>query len=368
MKKIWITIILITFIITFAVSCAPQTPPEPVTTESTTPTIEEDAVPTQSVEQESKSDQLPMEMDFGDFKISLDGNQFEETYYDSGFASRLDIRIQFDASMSEDDINSILYDRLTGYYSITNSKSSLNLSAEFGYPTEITAPESAGYRVAENNTSVVYRNFLVQDTAENSIENSIVIISFSATDESGEVIKYTFETSVTEDNTLFLDGTESMIPVFVRGGEDAIAYGFQKDSDMDVDVMSFYFNDSDASSSDAEQAPAISNDNNSSADTAESATETTSQRNAVRMAKDYLDYTAFSREGLIGQLEYEGFSNEDATYGADNCGADWMEQAVKCAENYLDYTAFSRQGLIDQLEYEGFTHEQAVHGVDAVGL
>lgn len=96
--------------------------------------------------------------------------------------------------------------------------------------------------------------------------------------------------------------------------------------------------------------------------------ETPSQSNAVNMAKSYLDYTAFSRDGLIEQLEYEGFSNEDATYGADNSGADWMEQAVKSAESYLEYTSFSRQGLIDQLEYEGFTHEQAVHGVDATGL
>jgi SOS response regulatory protein OraA/RecX len=96
--------------------------------------------------------------------------------------------------------------------------------------------------------------------------------------------------------------------------------------------------------------------------------ETVSQQNAVRAAKDYIEYTAFSRQGLIEQLEYEGFSNADAIYGADRSGADWMEQAVKCAEEYLEYSAFSRQGLIEQLEYEGFTHEQAVHGVDATGL
>ena len=33
------------------------------------------------------------------------------------------------------------------------------------------------------------------------------------------------------------------------------------------------------------------------------------------------------------------------------------------ARQYLDYTAFSRQGLIDQLLYEGFTPEQAEYGV-----
>ena len=95
---------------------------------------------------------------------------------------------------------------------------------------------------------------------------------------------------------------------------------------------------------------------------------TASQRNAVKMAKDYLKYMPFSREGLIDQLEYEEFTTEDATYGVDNSDADWNEQAVKCAEKYLDYTSFSRQGLIDQLEYEGFTPEQAVYGVDATGL
>ena len=95
---------------------------------------------------------------------------------------------------------------------------------------------------------------------------------------------------------------------------------------------------------------------------------TVSQSNAVNRAKSYLDYTAFSRQGLIEQLEYEGFSNADATYGADHSGADWMEQAVKKAESYLEYSSFSRSGLIDQLEYEGFTHEQAVHGVNSVGL
>lgn len=51
--------------------------------------------------------------------------------------------------------------------------------------------------------------------------------------------------------------------------------------------------------------------------------ETTSQKNAVKKAKSYLKYDAFSRKGLIEQLEFEGFSNEDATYGVDSCDVDW---------------------------------------------
>lgn len=88
---------------------------------------------------------------------------------------------------------------------------------------------------------------------------------------------------------------------------------------------------------------------------------------AVRSAIHYLDYTAFSYTGLIKQLEYEKFTHEQAVYGADNCDADWMEQAALCAANYLDYTAFSRSTLIEQLEYEGFTHEQAVYGAEQNG-
>lgn len=88
---------------------------------------------------------------------------------------------------------------------------------------------------------------------------------------------------------------------------------------------------------------------------------------ALKSAKSYLDYSAFSYQGLIEQLEYEKFTNSEATYGADNCGADWNEQAVKSAASYLEYSSFSKDSLIDQLEYEGFTHDQAVYGAEQNG-
>ena len=88
---------------------------------------------------------------------------------------------------------------------------------------------------------------------------------------------------------------------------------------------------------------------------------------ALEKAKSYLDFSAFSEEGLIEQLEFEGFTSSEAKYGVYNCGADWNEQAAKKAESYLEFSSFSRDGLIDQLEFEGFTHEQAVYGVEAVG-
>ena len=98
-----------------------------------------------------------------------------------------------------------------------------------------------------------------------------------------------------------------------------------------------------------------------------SETYTLGQKNAMRKANDYLNYSAFSYTGLIEQLKYEGYSVEDATFAVDRCGADWNQQAAKKAQDYLDYSAFSREGLIDQLKYEGFTQEQAEYGATAVG-
>lgn len=94
---------------------------------------------------------------------------------------------------------------------------------------------------------------------------------------------------------------------------------------------------------------------------------TTSQKNAYKSAVSYLKHSAFSHDGLISQLEYEQYSTEDATFAADNCGADWNEQALKSAQSYLKHSAFSHDGLIHQLEYEKFTTEQATYGADNCG-
>jgi colicin import membrane protein len=100
----------------------------------------------------------------------------------------------------------------------------------------------------------------------------------------------------------------------------------------------------------------------------EKTTETLSQKNAVKKAEDYINIMAFSRSGLIEQLEFEGFSNEDATYAVDQVSVDWREQAVKKAEEYLNMMAFSRSGLIEQLEFEGFSKEDATYAVDTIGF
>lgn len=94
---------------------------------------------------------------------------------------------------------------------------------------------------------------------------------------------------------------------------------------------------------------------------------TLSQQNAVETAQSYLRYSGFSRSGLIGQLEYEGFSTEDATFGSDNAGADWNQEAAETAQSYLNSSSFSRQSLYDQLAYEGFLPAEIDFGLAAVG-
>ena len=96
--------------------------------------------------------------------------------------------------------------------------------------------------------------------------------------------------------------------------------------------------------------------------------ETVSQKNAVKKAKSYLGYSAFSHDGLVAQLEYEQFSHADAVYGADNSGGNWNDQAAKKAKSYMDMSAYSRGSLIEQLKYEKFTQAQAEYGANAVGL
>lgn len=103
---------------------------------------------------------------------------------------------------------------------------------------------------------------------------------------------------------------------------------------------------------------------------------TNEQKNAYSSAKQYLQYTAFSRQGLIDQLSSEygdGYPEDVAEFAVEQLEergeVDWYEQAEKSARQYLEYSSFSKKELIDQLssEYgENFTQDQAEKAVEAV--
>jgi hypothetical protein len=107
--------------------------------------------------------------------------------------------------------------------------------------------------------------------------------------------------------------------------------------------------------------------NSSLKQTSPSANESLAQENARLTAQSYLRSSSFSRSGLISQLEFEGFSNADATYGVDSFRTNWNSQAAERAAAYLRSSSFSREGLKKQLMFEGFSSSQAEYGLTAVG-
>ena len=55
----------------------------------------------------------------------------------------------------------------------------------------------------------------------------------------------------------------------------------------------------------------------------------TAQQNAIESAENYLSFSAFSQSGLIEQLEFEGYSTDDATFAVESLDVDWNEQAAR---------------------------------------
>jgi Host cell surface-exposed lipoprotein len=98
-----------------------------------------------------------------------------------------------------------------------------------------------------------------------------------------------------------------------------------------------------------------------------------SQQQAVDSAKQYLETSAFSKQGLIDQLDSSaggGFSASDATAAVDSLNTNWNSEAVQSAKQYLQTSSFSCQDLTQQLSSSagaGFTPAQATYGATKAG-
>jgi hypothetical protein len=92
----------------------------------------------------------------------------------------------------------------------------------------------------------------------------------------------------------------------------------------------------------------------------------TGDLNALSSAMRYLKTMHYSYSGLKEQLLFEGYTESEASFGVDNCNANWKEQAAGKAQDYLNSGSFSKVKLIEQLEFEGFTKSQAEYGVSKV--
>ena len=82
---------------------------------------------------------------------------------------------------------------------------------------------------------------------------------------------------------------------------------------------------------------------------------------AVNSAKDYLKFMAASKTKIISFLKKQGFTEEEAIYGAENCGADWYDQALRMAMSYLNVQEFTYEQLALQLMIEGFTEDEIIY-------
>jgi len=90
-------------------------------------------------------------------------------------------------------------------------------------------------------------------------------------------------------------------------------------------------------------------------------------QNAVESGRLYLSIMPLSRNALIRQLVFEGFTQSQAEHAADVLDAetDWYQNAVESGRQFLEIMPLSRNGLSRQLASTatGFTQDQAEHAV-----
>jgi hypothetical protein len=100
---------------------------------------------------------------------------------------------------------------------------------------------------------------------------------------------------------------------------------------------------------------------------------TQQEQSAVAAAKQYLSFSAFSRLGLIAQLDSpdgSGYPVNVATVAVDSMTVNWDKEAVEAAKSYLAMSPFSCSALIQQLDSPDgsqFTVAQATYGADHAG-
>ena len=92
-------------------------------------------------------------------------------------------------------------------------------------------------------------------------------------------------------------------------------------------------------------------------------------QNCYDQAMSYLDFMAFSRNGLIHQLQHDGYTDNAISNALDlleKYYVSWDTEAVKKAQEYMETFSFSQQRLYEQLIHDGFTEGQANYGASYV--
>lgn len=82
----------------------------------------------------------------------------------------------------------------------------------------------------------------------------------------------------------------------------------------------------------------------------------------VKKASWYVENTSSSRMEIIAILRKMEYSMEDCLAAIDSLNVNWNNQAKKAADGYLKIAKFSKDELISQLQFDGFTLEEAQFG------
>ena len=142
-----------------------------------------------------------------------------------------------------------------------------------------------------------------------------------------------------------------------------VTIAVNKDNDTDTSTSSSYSSDYDTdedydTSSDDDTSTSSFSDDYSALDY--------ESQNCYDTAMSYLDFMAFSRNGLIHQLQHDGYADNAISNALDLLERDyvsWDTEALKKAQEYMETFSFSQQRLYEQLIHDGFTEEQANYGV-----
>lgn len=100
-------------------------------------------------------------------------------------------------------------------------------------------------------------------------------------------------------------------------------------------------------------------------DTSKESVDQSTLPDPINTALKYLDSTGFSKDGLIRQMEHDGYETGRAQRAIQQIGPDWNEQAAKAAESYLRVEDYSKEELQDLLKKAGFTEDEAAAGAEA---
>ena len=89
------------------------------------------------------------------------------------------------------------------------------------------------------------------------------------------------------------------------------------------------------------------------------------EQDALNEARDYISALGISKTRLTDYLIDDGFTESEAAYGVDNCGADWDQEALQKARSYMSVLGPSKDDLERYLLGDGFVDSEVEYAVNA---